>query len=133
LATFEAAKHVCAANNSIKQYLGGKVWSIGDNKRLRHVHDKFSDSAVVGKIKTGRGGLAVTITNTNPLTIAKSEKPSATPTTTTQTESKESSGQVSQRRGLPSLVSTTAFASTRYAIRLTDHVQVSFDKYLFLC
>jgi DNA replicative helicase MCM subunit Mcm2 (Cdc46/Mcm family) len=92
----EAAKHVCAANNSIKQYLGGKIWSIGDNKRLRHVHDKFSDSAVVGKIKTGRGGLAVTITNTNPLTITKSEKPSATPTTTTQTESKESSGQVSQ-------------------------------------
>jgi DNA replicative helicase MCM subunit Mcm2 (Cdc46/Mcm family) len=74
----EAARHVCAHNNSIKQYLGGKSRSIAENKRLRHVHDKFSDGAVVGKIKMGRGGLAVTITNTNPLTISKVEKNPAT-------------------------------------------------------
>jgi DNA replicative helicase MCM subunit Mcm2 (Cdc46/Mcm family) len=86
----EAAKHVYANNNSIKQYLGGDKakWSIGDNKRLRHVHDKFSDGAVAGKIKIGRGGLAVKITNTNPLTIVKTE--------VRESESRESSGQVSQ-------------------------------------
>src|SRR5688500_7105909 len=96
----EAAKHVYAHNNSIKQYLGGKNsinWSIAENKRLRHVHDKFSDGAVVGKIKIGRGDLAVVITNTNPLTIAKAEKPNNTAAlVTTQEESRESSGQVGQ-------------------------------------
>ena len=103
----EAAKHVCANNNSIKQYLGGtgKAWSIGDNKRLRHVHDKFSDGALVGKIKIGRGELAVIITNINPLTISKVEKkPDTTAATATNTVTEgqksetdiESSGQVGQ-------------------------------------
>jgi replicative DNA helicase Mcm len=89
----EAAKHVHANNNSIKQYLGRDKakWSIGDNKRLRHVHDKFSDGAVVGKIKIGRAGLAVKITNTNPLTIVKAE--------VKKSESRESSGQVGQPNG----------------------------------
>jgi DNA replicative helicase MCM subunit Mcm2 (Cdc46/Mcm family) len=90
----EALKHVWATNNSVKQYIGnGKSWSIGENKRLRHIHDRFSDGAVVGKVKTARGGLAITITNTNPLTIVKADKPT---TPKTETGKEESSGQVGQ-------------------------------------
>ncbi len=72
----EAAKHVWNVNNSIKQYLGSNnpKWSNSENKRLRHVHERFADGATVGTIKVGRGDLAVKIDRLHPLTIVKSVK-----------------------------------------------------------
>jgi replicative DNA helicase Mcm len=69
----EAAKHVCDTNNSVKQYLGGTVWAVNSNKKLRAVHDRFTNGGT-DKPKAGRGGLAVTITNLNPLTLLKAAK-----------------------------------------------------------
>ena len=75
----EALKHVASVNNSVKQYLGGNNidWSIDRNKRYRNIHDRFADDAVIGQIKTGRNGLAVTIDKLKPLTIVKSDKEAA--------------------------------------------------------
>lgn len=70
----EAEKQVCANNKSLKQYLGGTVWSIGANKRLRSVHDRFTDAGGIGKVKVGRGGLAITIMGLSPLTLVKVDR-----------------------------------------------------------
>jgi MCM AAA-lid domain len=69
----EAAKHVCDTDNSVKQYMGGTVWAVNSNKKLRAVHDRFTNGGT-DKPKAGRGGLAVTITNLNPLTLLKAAK-----------------------------------------------------------
>jgi replicative DNA helicase Mcm len=92
----EAAKHVCDTNNSVKQYLGGTVWAVNSNKKLRAVHDRFTNGGT-DKPKVGRGGLSVAITSINPLTLVKAEKqqqqgqkPAQTPEGTKSHESLES-------------------------------------------
>lgn len=69
----EAAKHVSANSNAIKQYLGGRIWSIRENKKLRSVHDRFTDSGIE-RPKVGRGGLSITITKLSPLSFVKAGK-----------------------------------------------------------
>lgn len=72
----EAVKHVCDNNNSIKQYLlgrGGKLWAVNSNKKLRSIHDRFTDGGM-DKPKIGRGRLAVAIVGINPLTLVKSDR-----------------------------------------------------------
>jgi replicative DNA helicase Mcm len=70
----EAAKHVSYNNNSIKQYLGGSriIWTTSGNKKLRAIHDRFTNGGM-DKPKVGRGGLAISITSINPLTLVKAE------------------------------------------------------------
>lgn len=71
----EAAKYVCAnGSNAIKQYLGDRLLSIRDNKKLRAVHDRFADSSRKGTKKRGRSGLCVSIVGISPLTLVKTEK-----------------------------------------------------------
>jgi replicative DNA helicase Mcm len=69
----EAAKHVCDNNNSVKQYLGGTIWAVNSNRKLRAVHDRFTNGGT-DKPKVGRGGLEVIITSINPLTFVKAER-----------------------------------------------------------
>ena len=74
----DAAKHACEASNAIKQYLGGKVWSVRENKKLRNIHDRFTDRGI-DNVKVGRGGLAVAVVGLNPLVIVKADRPKSEP------------------------------------------------------
>jgi hypothetical protein len=70
----EAVKHVCEHNNSIKQYLGDRIQSIGENKKLRALHDRFTDKAAGNNYKRSRSGLTVVIKNMSPLVLVKAGK-----------------------------------------------------------
>lgn len=70
----EAVKHVCEHNNAIKQYLGDRLQSIGENKKLRALHDRFTDKAGNNHYKRSRSGLTVVIKSMNPLVLVKAGK-----------------------------------------------------------
>jgi DNA replicative helicase MCM subunit Mcm2 (Cdc46/Mcm family) len=70
----EAVKHVCEHNNAIKQYLGDRLQSIGENKKLRALHDRFTDRAIGNNNKRSRSGLTVVIKNMSPLVLVKAGK-----------------------------------------------------------
>ena len=55
----------------VKHYLGGWDWSIRGNKKLRAVHDRFTDNSGIGSIKTAKGGVGATIIKVSPLTLTK--------------------------------------------------------------
>lgn len=69
-----AIKHICDNNNAIKQYVGGYSWAIRENRKLRAIHDRFTDNSLTGTIKVGKGGLAVSIVQLSPLTLTKAPK-----------------------------------------------------------
>jgi replicative DNA helicase Mcm len=76
--TFEMAiKHICDNNSVVKQYVGGgysSSWTIRENRKLRAIHDRFTDNSSTGTIKMGKGGLAVSIVQLSPLTLVKAPK-----------------------------------------------------------
>jgi DNA replicative helicase MCM subunit Mcm2 (Cdc46/Mcm family) len=65
----ESVRYVCAHNNALKQYFGDRLSSISDNKRLRSLHDRFTDRTQTNKYS--RSGLAVAIVGMSPLTLVK--------------------------------------------------------------
>lgn len=69
----DAIKHVAFNNEEVNRYLGGgnAKYSVRENRRYRHIHERFADGAILGQIKTGRDGHAVAIDRLKPLTIAK--------------------------------------------------------------
>jgi len=71
----EAVKHVCEHNNPIKEYLGDRLQSIGENKKLRALHDRLTDKAAGNNnCKRSRSGLTVVIKNMNPLVLVEGGK-----------------------------------------------------------
>ena len=70
----EAAKHVCANNNAIKQYLGDRLSSIAENKRLRDLHNRFTDRIGTSNNKRSRSGLSVAVIRMSPLTLVRAGK-----------------------------------------------------------
>jgi len=71
----EAVKHVSEHNNTIKQYLGDRLQSIGENKKLRALHDRFTDKAAgTNNYKRSRSGFRVVIKSMSPLVLVKGGK-----------------------------------------------------------
>ena len=67
----EAAKYAAANSHAVRQYIGNGTMTISDNKRLRGVHDRFTDGGTDKPKVSKDGKLAVLISRMTPLTLVK--------------------------------------------------------------